>query len=90
MGLEEMTNDDYTSLHSQSDQEPHPLDLISIEVHSTLLSIEGPPNQEIILAPNFAHVFSLPSVEIEKVEVTICLPSVDTNKVEATSVQFQK
>jgi hypothetical protein len=44
MGLEEMTDDDSASLHMQSDEEPHPPNLISIEVHPTLLSIEGPPN----------------------------------------------
>jgi hypothetical protein len=37
MGLEELTDDDYASLHSQFDLEAHPLDLISIEVHLTLL-----------------------------------------------------
>jgi hypothetical protein len=67
MGLEEMTNDDSTSLHRQFDEEPHPPDLISIEVHPTLLSIEGLPSQEIISTP----IFCLPSVEIKKVEVIV-------------------
>jgi hypothetical protein len=42
MGLEEMIDDDYVSLHSKSNEKPHPPYLISIEVHPTLLSLEGP------------------------------------------------
>jgi hypothetical protein len=44
MGLEKMNDDDYASLHSQFDCEAQPPNLISIEVHPTLLSIEYPPN----------------------------------------------
>jgi hypothetical protein len=42
MGLEEMINDDYASLHFKSDEKPHPRYLISIEVHLSLLLVESP------------------------------------------------
>jgi len=86
MGFEEMTNDDFDNLHSQSHSEQHHQDLISTKLHPSLVLIEMPPNHEIIYATN-STLFS--SVDIEKVEVSVHLPTIDTNNVKV-NVKSQK
>jgi hypothetical protein len=87
MGLEEMTNDDFDNLHSQSHSEQHHQDLISTKLHPSLVLIEMPPNHEIIYATN-STLFS--SVDIEKVEVSsVHLPTIDTNNAKV-NVESQK
>jgi hypothetical protein len=85
MGLEELTNDDFDNLHSQSHSEHHQ-DLISTKLHPSLVLIEMPPNHEIIYATN-STLFS--SVDIEKVEVSVHLPTIDTNNAKV-NVESQK
>jgi hypothetical protein len=88
-GLEEMSHDDSTSLHSWFDGEPNHLDLISTKLHLALiLTKQLPPTQEIIYGPNSAHVFSLLNVNIEKVEVNVGLPTINTDRVEV-NIQSQ-
>jgi len=71
-GLEKMSDDDSTSLHSQSNVKLNHLDLISTKVHLALVSTKQlPPTQEIIYGLNFAPISSLPNVNIEKVEVSV-------------------